>query len=160
MPLIVGRGRSIKAIEYAMETSDLVLVVAQRVLSSEDPGLEDLYEVGTVCRIETSTVSESGGRQIVATGIARQRIFDLRLDPGGYLVARGESVSDVHSADASRNEALFYNLKEIAREVVQLLPGTTESLIKLIDRIEDSAYLTNVCAAYLNLSLSQKQELL
>ncbi len=160
MPLIVGRDRSIKAIEHALETSDLVLVVAQRVLTSEDPGLGDLYEVGTVCRIETSTVNESGGRQIVVTGIARERLFDLRLDPGGYLVARGESLSDVHSPDTTRNEALFYNLKEIAREVVQLLPGTTESLIKLIDRIEDSAYLTNVCAAYLNLSLSQKQEFL
>jgi ATP-dependent Lon protease len=160
MPLVVGRGRSIQAIDHAMKTSELVLVVAQRVLTSEDPGLGDLYEVGTVCRIETSTVSESGGRQIVVTGIARQRLFDLHLDPGGFLVARGESVSDIHSADATRNEALFYNLKEIAREVVQLLPGTTESLVKLIDRIEDSAYLTNVCAAYLNLSLSQRQEFL
>ncbi len=160
MPLIVGRGRSIKAIDHALATSELILVVAQRVLTSDDPSLGDLYEVGTVCRIETSTLSETGGRQIVVTGVARERLFDLHLDPDDYLIARGESVSDVHSPDTTRNEALFYNLKEVAREVVQLLPGTTESLIKLIDRIEDSAYLTNVCAAYLNLSLSQKQELL
>jgi len=51
-------------------------------------------------------------------------------------------------------------LKEIAREVVELLPGATEPLIRLIERVDDSAYLSNVCAAYLNLSLSQKQELL
>ena len=160
MPLVVGRGRSIKAIDSAQAESELVMIVAQRVLTSQDPEITDLYGIGTMCRIETSSTSENGGRQIVVTGIARQRLCEVRLDPGGFLVARGEMVADVHSADPVRNEALFYQLKEIAREVVQLLPGTGESLIKLIDRIEDSAYLTNVCAAYLNLAVSQKQELL
>jgi ATP-dependent Lon protease len=160
MPLVVGRGRSIRAIEQAQATDSLIVITAQRVLTAGDPQIEDLYTIGTLCKIENSTLTEMGSRQVVVTGIARYKVEDYRVHTAGYLTARGEITSDVHSPNAIRNEALFYNLKEIAREVVELLPGATEPLIKLIERVDDPSYLTNVCSAYLNLSLSQKQELL
>lgn len=160
MPLVVGRGRSIRAVEYAQSGDSLLVVMAQKVLTQGDPSIEDLYQVGTVCKIETSVVSETGSRQIVVTGIARYRVLDFYLNSNGFLSARGETVADTRSPNAIRNEAMFFNLKEIAREVVELLPGATEPLVRLIERVEDPGYLSNVCAAYLNLTLSQKQDLL
>ena len=99
---------------------------------------------------------------MVVTGISRFRIAEFDLRPENYLTARGETVSDEDTLgdDGVRRDALFYNLKEISREILELSPGTTDPLVKLIDRVDDPTYLTNVCAAYLNLSLSQKQELL
>ena len=97
---------------------------------------------------------------MVVTGIARYRVVDYQIRPEGYLSVRGENVPDIHSPNTIRNEALFFNLKEIAKEVVELLPGSTEPLIKLIERVDDAVYLTHVCSAYLNLTLTQKQELL
>ncbi|HUP58687.1 MAG TPA: endopeptidase La, partial [Bdellovibrionota bacterium] len=58
-----------------------------------------------------------------------------------------------------RMNALFASLKESSREILEALQGT-EPLVRLIDRVDDPAYLCNVCAAYLNLPLAQKQELL
>lgn len=160
LPLVVGRGRSIRAVEESQTTDGMIIIVAQRILTQGDPEAADLYQVGTLCKIEGITVTDSGGRQIVVTGIARYRAAEFELNPAGFLTARGETISDVHSPNAIRNEALFYNLKELSREVIELLPGTTDQLIRLIERVDDSGYLTNICAAYLNLSVSQKQELL
>lgn len=160
MPLVVGRGRSIRAVEQAQNTDGLIIIVAQRVLTPGDPQIEDLYLIGSICKVENSTITELGSRQVVVTGIARYRIEEFELSPEGYLTAMGEIVADTHSPNAIRNEALFFNLKEIAREVVELLPGATEPLIKLIERVDDASYLSNVCSAYLNISIPQKQELL
>lgn len=160
MPLVVGRGRSIRALEEAQLADNLLIVIAQRVLTQGDPEIEDLYTTGTLCKIENATVTETGSRQVVVTGVARYKVADFQFNPAGYLSARGEIIGDVHSVNAVKNEALFYNLKEVSREVVELLPGATEPLIKLIERVDDSSYLSNICAAYLNLSVSQKQELL
>ena len=160
MPLVIGRGRSVRAVEQAQATDNLIVVTAQRVLTEGDPQPEDLYSVGTLCKIESMNLTETGGRQIVVSGIARYRVLDYQLNPAGYLTARGEIAADIHSQNSIRNEALFYNLKEVAREVIELLPGATEPLVRLIDRVDDGSYLANICAAYLNLSVSQKQQLL
>ncbi|MFL5813369.1 MAG: endopeptidase La [Bdellovibrionia bacterium] len=159
MPLVVGRGRSIQAIDRASERDNLLIVVAQKVITSGDPTPTDVYTLGTLCKIESITPTDMGSRQVVVTGISRFRIAEYIAGPD-YLSARGESIAELHSSDAIRNEALFYNMKEMAREVLELLPGATEPLVQLIDRVDDAAYLGNVCAAYLNLSISQKQELL
>ncbi|MCM2278458.1 MAG: endopeptidase La [Oligoflexia bacterium] len=159
MPLVVGRSRSIKAVEAAEAGGGMIVVVAQRVLTPSDPQIDDLFLVGTLCKIENVTQTEAGSRQVVVTGLSRYRIAEFRLE-NDLVTARGETVADIHSGDSIRNEALFYNLKELSREILEMLPGSTEHLVKLIERVEDASYLSNVCAAYLNLSLFQKQELL
>ena len=160
MPLVVGRPRSLQALEAAESRSQLLLIVAQRIITPGDPEIKDLYNIGTLCKAESSTVTEVGSRQIVVTGIARYRIAEYTRDPKGFILGSGEVVLDVHSPDSARNEALFNSLKNMSREILELLPGATEALVKLIDRVDDSAYLTHIAAAYLNLSLAQKQQLL
>jgi ATP-dependent Lon protease len=160
MPLVVGRERSIKAVETAEEGDRLIVVIAQKNITSGDPQPEDIYSIGTLCKLESTNENENGGRQIVVTGISRYRVLNFQVEAGGYLSARGETLADLYSPDDPRNRALFNELKEISREILDLLPGTTEPLMRLIDRIEDASYLTHICATYLNLTLLEKQELL
>lgn len=160
MPLIVGRERSLKALEYSLVSSHLLVVVTQRVLTQGDPEIDDLFTVGTLCKIESISDSDSPQRQAMVTGIARYHIEKCEISTGGYLFARGEIMPDVLSSDHLRNEALFQSLKDAAREIIGLLPGSTEPLVKLIERVDDPSYLCNICSAYLNLGLFQKQELL
>ena len=159
---MVGRPRSLQALQAAENAGNLLVVVTQKILTSGEPTADDLFKIGTICKIESSSVSDGGSRQLVVTGIARYRI-EKYLPPENeilYLRAQGEIVSDILSPDAVRMQALLNNLKTLSREVLEFLPGGTEPLIRLIDRLEDASYLTNICAAYLNLTLSQKQELL
>src|SRR3954465_15940934 len=74
MPLVVGRGRSIRAVEQAQSADNLLIVVAQQFLTSNDPQVEDLYAMGTLCKLENSTVTDLGSRQVIVTGIARYRL--------------------------------------------------------------------------------------
>src|SRR4051794_9218886 len=106
MPLLVGRGRSIRAVESAQNSDGLIVVCAQKILTASDPQIEDLYQVGTLCKIESSTATEMGGRQIVVSGIARYRVAEYQMQNNGFLIARGEIVADVHSPNSARNEAL------------------------------------------------------
>ena len=163
MPLVVGRGRSLKALERAETGEGLLVVISQKIITPGDPDPSDLHRTGTLCKIESATPlgqGEAASRQIVVTGIIRFQVATLEQNPDGYLAARGEIVADIHTPDTVRNEALFFNLKEISREILELLPGGTEPLVRLIERVDDSSYLSNVCASYLNLSIQQKQELL
>ncbi|MEN9722851.1 MAG: ATP-dependent protease, partial [Pseudomonadota bacterium] len=170
MPLVVGRTRSILAVEESERQQQLLLIVAQKTITTGDPEPEDLYRTGTLCKLESSSPSETGGRQIMVTGIARYRVLDYFRAIDGSLRARGEWVADYHGpktpgpeigpAETKRPEELFQSLKVMAEEVLELMPGATEALVRLIHKIDDPTYLTHVAAAYLNLNLTQKQELL
>ncbi len=163
MPLVVGRQRSLHALQAAEKSNGLIVIVTQRVVTLSDPTTEDLYLVGTLCKTEEnpSKSDEKENRQIVVTGLARYRVaeyyFNSDLD---CLFAKGEIVADTQLMEPSRRQALLNNLKDIAQEILQLLPGATEPLVRIIERVDDAGYLTNICASYLNLSIPQKQELL
>lgn len=160
MPLLVGRPKSIQALEEAESGDGLVIIVSQKVLTSQDPEPTDLYSVGTLCKIENISTNDTGGRQVIVTGIARYRLGEIDTRQGSFIASHGEVVSDVRTHDQARHDALFLSLKEVSRQILELLPGATEPLVKLIDRVEDSSNLAHICAAYLNLTVQQKQELL
>ena len=132
----------------------------KKTVTLGDPTPEDLYRVGTLCRIAGLGASETGSRQIVVSGISRFRVHEFIDVDGRYLVARGETLLDRQRTDSARNAAIFHHLKALAREILVLIPGSTEPLIRLIDRMDDPAYLGHVCSAYLNLSVEEKQALL
>jgi ATP-dependent Lon protease len=160
VPLVVGRGNSLRALDQADGSNGLIVVVTQKTITPGDPLPDDLFRVGTLCKIESTVSTENGSRQVVVTGTSRYRIAEFELLPEGYISARGETVADVQGIDPIRNEALLNNLKEASREILDLLPGPTDHLTWLMERVDDPSYLSNLCAAYLNLSLYEKQDLL
>lgn len=160
IPLVVGRENSIRALYHAEREMGLILVVAQRSTTPGDPLPNDLFKVGTLCKVESIATIENGSRQIVVTGLARYHVAEYTLLPEGYLSARGETVADIEGSDLVRNEALLNHLKEASRKILELLPGPIEHLMWLVEKVDDPSYLTHLCAAYLNLSLFDKQELL
>ncbi|MEW6055214.1 MAG: endopeptidase La [Bdellovibrionota bacterium] len=159
MPLVIGRPRSVRALLHARENENLVVVITQRIMSNGDPETGDLYRIGTLAKIESVIETESGGYQLVITGISRYRVEDYISDEG-FLSVRGENVADIYGTDSVRTQALFNSLKTMAREILDLLPGAGEPLARLVEKLDDAGYLTNLCSAYLNLPTPQKQELL
>jgi ATP-dependent Lon protease len=136
-----------------------LVVVTQRQASTDDPTSNDLYKVGTLCKIENVVNLEDNGFQVVVTGIARYRIKDF-MTHNSYFACRGETVADVSGDDTIRRTALFHSLKDLAKEILALVPGAEEPLTRLVDKLDDPTHLTNLCAAYLNISITQKQKFL
>jgi ATP-dependent Lon protease len=160
IPLVVGRKQSLAAVDRARAADNLILITAQNVNTEQDPATDHLYRIGTLCKIESSSPGEAGSRQIVVTGVARFNVNQFERTPEGFITARGEVLPDVPGPDPVKTDALLFNLKELSREILELLPGSTEPLMRLMDKIDDAAYMTNICSAYLNLNLTQKQEIL
>lgn len=160
IPLVVGRKQSLAAVDQSQIADGLLLVTAQKEITEGDPEPADLHRIGTLCKVESSSPGEGGSRQVVVTGIVRFQVSQFQRDSMGYIIAKGEVLNDLPGADGLQDQALFLNLKELSREILELLPGSTAPLVRLMDRIDDPAYLTNICAAYLNLDLNQKQVLL
>lgn len=159
MPLVVGRPKSIGALKEAKEQNSLIVVATQRAMSHGDPTPEDINRIGVLCKIENVIETDNNAYQVVVTGIARYRIAEF-LPTEKMLCVRGETVADIHGQDPVRTQALFKSLKEMAREILELVPGPGENLMRAVEKIDDPTQLTNLCAAYLNLSTPVKQEIL
>lgn len=159
MPLVVGRKASILALKHAKDNGGLIAIVTQKHATTDDPELKDLYNIATLCKIDSLTGTDERGYQILATGIHRYQIHDAEKKDG-FWMATGEIVPDDPNRDEVRTLALFNSLKELSKDLLSLLPGIDESVIRLVDKLTDAAHLTYLCAAYLNISIEQRQRIL
>ena len=165
LPLRVGRAASVAAIEHAhTHGGDWLLVVSQsKDTEGADPRPEDLYSVGTLCKIERLRGSAEDSFQVLVRGVARFRVlnYETKQENGrSWLLADAEPWKDVLDADTETTEALKESLKAVAKEILELLPADMSQLSEVVDSIDDLAYLTNLCAVNLDISVAQKQGLL
>jgi ATP-dependent Lon protease len=161
VPLRVGRSKSIAAIQKSGESSkagDWIVAVAQRT-ENEDPISTDLYQVGTLAKIEKVRGNADDGYHVVVRGVARFKIEEWR-ERDGVIEALGETWKDYEDADPQTLKALTESLKVTSKEILELLPSDTRSLEELVAGIDDLSFLTHICAANIDLTLEKKQELL
>ncbi|MEN9836309.1 MAG: hypothetical protein RL011_2502 [Pseudomonadota bacterium] len=159
LPLNIGRPRSVAAIEAANERDGLIIALAQKAEVSGEPTSEDVFTVGTLCKVEKMRGSGESGYQVLMRGVARVRV-DQFGQTDQFIEALAETSEDVQDADDKTLEALVTNVKTLAREILQLIPGDTRQVVELINGIDDAALLMNLCAEYLEVPLATKQELL
>lgn len=120
MPLTIGRARTIRLIEDTIEESSLIAIVAQQSPEVDDPAPMDLYKVGTVARVIKLARTGKDGFSIVVEGLARFRVAEV-TQTNPFLRARIEIIEDAGAGEVEV-EALAANLKETAREVIDMLP--------------------------------------
>ncbi len=160
MPLNVGRPRSVAAIEKAFSEDRLIIAVAQKKdRTDQDPDSEDLYRIGTICKIEKARGSHEHGYQVLVRGIARVVLKEVESQDA-YIVARVEALPDVQDADPKTREALGQNIKILAKDILDLIPADTHQMAELIAGIDDCGLLTHLCAEYLDASIAEKQAIL
>ncbi len=158
IPLAVGRGKTMRAIEKAADEDGFVFVVTQREPDEEDPGPMDLYRYGTVARILRLTRSLDQAHELLLEGICRGRI-ERFTELESYLRVEVVSVYDERQSDAEIH-ALVRNLKELAGRVIQLSPRIPDEALSIIEGIDDPGHLADLVATQLKLSLAAKQDLL
>src|SRR5690625_1671537 len=101
IPLFVGRPRSIKALELAMENGNTILLVAQKTASKEDPTPDDMYEIGCAASILQMLKLPDGTVKVLVEGVERARIQEVGETDDHF---RGFAV-EVDSTDVSAAEA-------------------------------------------------------
>ena len=140
----VGRKKSVLALEEALKTEQNLLLIPQRDMTVDDPGLEDLYPIGTVAKVKQVLRAQGDVIRVLVTGICRARIQEMtHTEP--YLEGLVVSVPETEAADNLRARALrreantiyagYLEMSEHPAQAIQLRMLTSESCGFLADCI-------------------------
>ncbi|MDR1510832.1 MAG: endopeptidase La [Synergistaceae bacterium] len=157
-PLFVGRPHSLKSVEEASVSDKNLLVVAQSDNSSEDPGPDDLYSVGTMCHVIQMVRLPDGATKILIEGHVRARVNEY-VDAGDYLAA--DAVPMNYEGNFSvRAEPLRRAVLEQFERYVNLHPKLPIEIAHSLAGVEDPFLFADVIASHIQVKLSERQELL
>ncbi len=158
IPLFVGRPKSIKALESAMEDGKSILLVAQKSAAKDEPAVEDLYDIGCIANILQMLKLPDGTIKVLVEGVQRARIERVE-DMRSLFVA---SVRPVPVAEAPSHELEAMRRAIIAQfdQYVKLNKKIPPEILGSLAGIEEAGRLADTIAAHLPLKLEQKQEVL
>ena len=158
VPLFVGREKSVKALEAVMHGDKTVFLLSQKNPGDEDPGADDLYDIGTVATVLQLLKLPDGTVKVLVEGQSRARLSSL--DAGAeYLSADIEAVDDV-LGDATQIEALVRSAAKQFEGYVKLNKKTAPEIAVQIGQIDDAGRFADTVAANLNLKIADKQSIL
>jgi len=160
IPLFVGRDISIKAIDQALNTNRMVLLLTQKDLNVETPAPEDLYTVGTVCMIMRMLKLPDGRVKILVQGLSKARaLMFSKREP--FFVAEVEKIIEAKPGEKTlEDEALLRSIKEQLDKAVSLGKAITPDVMVVIENIDDPGRLADLIASHLGLKSDQSQEIL
>ena len=158
IPLFVGRPKSIKALEAAMEEGKNVVLVAQKSAANDEPRPEDLYEVGTVASILQMLKLPDGTVKVLVEGVHRARINHVLNVKENYEA----DVSPIPQEEGDNNEveAMRRSLFAQFDQYVKLNKKIPPEVLTSLSGIESASRLSDTIAAHLPLKLEQKQQIL
>ncbi len=158
IPLFVGRQKSIKALELAMESNKNILLVAQRVASKDEPAPEDMYDVCSVANILQMLKLPDGTVKVLVEGNHRARIQEF-VDSESHFDGKAVKI-DQEQEDNPEAEAMRRALMTQFDQYVKLNKKIPPEIITSLGGIDEAGRLADTIAAYLPLKLEQKQEVL
>ena len=156
--LFVGRDKSIKSLQTAMESDKSVMLVAQKNSSQENPKVKDLFEVGSVSTILQLIKLPDGTYKVLVEGIKRAKILSV-AENNGYMESEVEVLEDYELDDdlkSSYLNTLQTQFKELSKTSSKIRPEVITQ-IRAIERLEK---LIDNLVGYLSLQISDRQKLL
>ncbi len=158
IPLFVGRPKSIKALEVAMEAGRQIMLVAQKAAGKDEPKPDDMFEVGCVSSILQMLKLPDGTVKVLVEGIQRANTHQIS-DNGEYFVADVTPVPP--EADSKPEvEALRRAVTQQFDQYVKLNKKIPPEILTSIAGIDDAGRLADTIAAHLPLKLENKQSVL
>ena len=159
LPITVGRDKSILAVNDAYKADKLIGVVAQKDSNVEDPGINDIENIGTVARIVKLIKMPDGGTTVIIQGRNRFEIKGI-VSEDPYFKAKIELIAEEDSPKDEDFAAYIANIKDMAADIVHLSPNIPAEAAIILRNIESPAFLIHFTSSNLNAELKEKQGLL
>jgi len=159
IPIYIGRERSLSLLEDLEEEEKFIGVVAQKEGSVEDPTSEDLYEFGTLAQILKVFDMPDGSKSAIVQGIDRMEV-DTWVDERPYFRGILHRVAEQYDEEDIEIDALQSNLRSIYQKLIKKAPYLTEEHQSMLSNIQHPARLVDRAVGNLNVSNSEKQEIL
>jgi len=158
IPLFVGRAKSIKALESAMEAGKSIVLVAQKSAAKDEPSIEDMYRIGSIANILQMLKLPDGTVKVLVEGTQRAKVLNI-LDDKLHFDAEIELIP-VDESSGAEVEAMRRALINQFDQYVKLNKKIPPEILTSLAGIDDAGRLADTIAAHLPLKLEQKQEVL
>ncbi len=159
-PLIVVSERSVKMIDDAIMSHRFFMGVTVKTEEIEkEPGIEDLYKFGTVCKILKMIRVPNNKLRLLIQGITRAHIVEYITGEKPYIEARIKIAEEILEKDIEL-DALKRNVVELFQKVLSRIPNIGEELQIIVMNIDDPGKIADLVASNLNLSVAERQEIL
>ena len=158
LPLFVGREKSIEALEYAMANDKQVLLVAQRNASDDDPGADDIYQMGTVSNILQLLKLPDGTIKVLVEGGYRAVVDGIDDEESFAIAGVREVISD--DIPEAEVEGLLRSTITQFEKYVNLSKKVPAEVLTSLTGIDEPGRLADTIAAHMSVDLEEKQRIL
>ena len=156
--LLVGRPRSVRAVEQALAGDGHLIVTAHREVDIDEPGPDALHQVGTLVAIVSSERQAAGNVQVVLEGVCRVRISDFISNPGYYTVQ--SELLEEPDAPESEARALIAHVQNLANRYGDARGALPVEVQDMVQRASDPSHLADLLATQLLTDVARRQALL
>ncbi|UNK57782.1 endopeptidase La [Pseudoxanthomonas daejeonensis] len=157
--LFVGRDKSMRALERAMESDKQILLVAQKSAETDDPDAGDLYAVGTLAQVLQLLKLPDGTIKVLVEGTSRVHV-DQIVERDGALHGRGELIEAGSGRSEREVEAVARTLTSLFEQYVKTNRKLPPELMQTLSGIDEPGRLADTISAHIGVRLADKQRLL
>lgn len=158
IPLFVGREKSIRCLESAMDNDKKILLVAQKEATTDEPSIDDLFTVGTVASVLQMLKLPDGTVKVLVEGVQRATLTSLD-DSQEFFTAQIEYIESPE-IDDSEQEVLIRAAVSQFEGYIKLNKKIPPEVLTSLNNLEDAARLADTIAAHMPLKLADKQSVL
>ena len=159
IPLFVGRDKSMRALEQAMEADKRILLLAQKSAETDDPAAADMYSIGTLAQVLQLLKLPDGTIKVLVEGTARVNVTEVS-EREGSLYGRGVEIESSDLREGREVEAVARSLMSLFEQYVKTNRKLPPELLQTLAGIDEPGRLADTIAAHLGVRLSDKQRLL
>ncbi|MCB1603916.1 MAG: endopeptidase La, partial [Xanthomonadales bacterium] len=158
VPLFVGREKSLKALEHSMKNNKPIVLVSQKNAETDNPGIEDIYSIGTLANILQMVKLQDGTHKVLIEGI--HKVGLNHIQDGEFFTSVIAKIEDTKTLKPHELEVLVKSLKKQFDYFSKQDSKIPKELISSVTNIDDASKLADTISAHINISLDKKQDLL
>ncbi|WP_158884282.1 endopeptidase La [Rhodanobacter sp. L36] len=159
IPLFVGRDKSMRALERAMEGERQILLVAQKSPDIDDPEIKDLHQIGTLAGVLQLLKLPDGTVKVLVEGQSRVQVEDFK-EESGMLTARSRVIEPVYNAKERELDVVSRTLISLFEQLVKQSRKLPPEVLASLSGIEDPSRVADSIAAHLSVRMADKQKVL
>ena len=155
----VGREKSVRALDSAMKKDQTLLLVPQKDILDDDPGIDDLYPIGTVVMVKQVLKSQGENLRVLVTGLCRAKVVE-QIQQTPYMAAMVEKVPEIEVADNLRTRALRREANALFDAYLDKTERPAQNLQLRMLTSEDTGFLADSIAQNSGIDYPEKAKLL
>ncbi|MDF1553689.1 MAG: endopeptidase La [Deferrisomatales bacterium] len=160
LPLFVGREKSVAAVDAALQGNRMLFLATQREVATEEPELDEIYEIGTVAMVMRMLKLPDGRVKVLVQGLSRARRLELLGDEPCLQVKLEVIAEEPGPVGDAAGEAMMRSVREKLEEIINMGKGISTEIMMVLENLEDSGRLADIVAANVNLKVADAMQVL